>query len=704
MTIVQIEEISRVFGMAFIEFIVRSSVLVAAGALLLVVFQRRTAELSHFVLRGVLYGLLLLPVLQVAAPPLNHSSDLLAKAENAMLPARTGASVNKYAASNVAQPTAPMPLPRPFPWFAAFAATYLSITLLLMLRLGSDLLRLRRIVRRSEPLINPDLQELWHEVWLQSLTPWKPPVRVSPDAVVPMAVSLDGACILLPSRWQHWPSSKLKAVLIHEMAHVRRQDPATSLLTALTVCFFWIHPLVYWLRKQLAALAEEACDEATLRFMQPEPYARMLLEFAGDVKTAGGRLAAVSAVAARESSIQKRLGRIFSPARPMPKSYGLVRVLLVAAFVPVLYLTAAARFDQSPEASGVTQPSVISITSQQQAGQLESDLTRDPDNTGIRGALMIFYSNTGQRADFTRHLRWMVDHHPEAPIAALRFYGKPDQGDTHSSPGDAAALQTSWEHALSIHPDSAAVLLNAGTYFELADPQSGLNMFADAKRMAPDDPDVQRRSLHSTAVVLAAAVMADIKQGDPHFRLNNISITPSLAIAWRADVESSRDADLLGAVGLVLTKLGDAQVAQVGLSYIRKANDLDRDNPKWKDELESAQAEPQRRANLQALHQNQTSGQAVRIGPDVAKLNLSTKVDPPCPAVALQAHIRGSVEFTVDIAPDGHIQSVQLVRGHPVLVNAAKDAVLQYVYRPTLLNGVPVLVTTSVIVPFNCDR
>jgi protein TonB len=72
--------------------------------------------------------------------------------------------------------------------------------------------------------------------------------------------------------------------------------------------------------------------------------------------------------------------------------------------------------------------------------------------------------------------------------------------------------------------------------------------------------------------------------------------------------------------------------------------------------------------------------------------------------VALQAHIRGSVEFTVDIAPDGHIQSVQLVRGHPVLVNAAKDAVLQYVYRPTLLNGVPVLVTTSVIVPFNCDR
>jgi len=53
---------------------------------------------------------------------------------------------------------------------------------------------------------------------------------------------------------------------------------------------------------------------------------------------------------------------------------------------------------------------------------------------------------------------------------------------------------------------------------------------------------------------------------------------------------------------------------------------------------------------------------------------------------------------------DGKVQSLRLVRGHPLLVNAAKDAVLQWVYRPTLLNGKPVSITTTVDVPFTVPQ
>jgi len=42
------------------------------------------------------------------------------------------------------------------------------------------------------------------------------------------------------------------------------------------------------------------------------------------------------------------------------------------------------------------------------------------------------------------------------------------------------------------------------------------------------------------------------------------------------------------------------------------------------------------------------------------------------------------------VGTDGRVKSVKVVRGHPLLVKAAADAVMQWIYRPTLLNGQPV--------------
>jgi len=54
----------------------------------------------------------------------------------------------------------------------------------------------------------------------------------------------------------------------------------------------------------------------------------------------------------------------------------------------------------------------------------------------------------------------------------------------------------------------------------------------------------------------------------------------------------------------------------------------------------------------------------------------------------------------VIIDRDGNIQNIQLVSGHPTLVGAAMDAVKQWRYKPTLLNGSPVEVVTQVDVNF----
>ena len=80
--------------------------------------------------------------------------------------------------------------------------------------------------------------------------------------------------------------------------------------------------------------------------------------------------------------------------------------------------------------------------------------------------------------------------------------------------------------------------------------------------------------------------------------------------------------------------------------------------------------------------------------------NLITMVDPVYPPLAMQARIQGLVRFNVVIGKDGRVANMQLVSGHPLLVPAARDAVRQWVYKPTLLNGDPVEVVTEVGVNF----
>lgn len=70
------------------------------------------------------------------------------------------------------------------------------------------------------------------------------------------------------------------------------------------------------------------------------------------------------------------------------------------------------------------------------------------------------------------------------------------------------------------------------------------------------------------------------------------------------------------------------------------------------------------------------------------------------PALARQARIQGAVHFTAIIGKDGVIQNLHLVVGHPLLAEAARQAVSEWRYQPTLLNGEPVEVVTEIEVNF----
>jgi protein TonB len=112
-----------------------------------------------------------------------------------------------------------------------------------------------------------------------------------------------------------------------------------------------------------------------------------------------------------------------------------------------------------------------------------------------------------------------------------------------------------------------------------------------------------------------------------------------------------------------------------------------------------AAATPQS-APAQAANTARTSAN----GGQVQQAQLISRKDPEYPPIARQSGAGGEVILTAMIGVDGKVKDVKVVQGHPLLRNAAVAAVKQWVYKPTLLNGVPVEAETRISLNFVARR
>jgi protein TonB len=90
----------------------------------------------------------------------------------------------------------------------------------------------------------------------------------------------------------------------------------------------------------------------------------------------------------------------------------------------------------------------------------------------------------------------------------------------------------------------------------------------------------------------------------------------------------------------------------------------------------------------------------IRQHSSIQTANLIHQVQPIYPPIARQTRTQGVVLLEAVIDKDGSIQTLRVISGHPLLTSAALDAVKQWKYRPTLLNGEPIEVITTVTVTF----
>jgi protein TonB len=90
----------------------------------------------------------------------------------------------------------------------------------------------------------------------------------------------------------------------------------------------------------------------------------------------------------------------------------------------------------------------------------------------------------------------------------------------------------------------------------------------------------------------------------------------------------------------------------------------------------------------------------LKVSEGVLEAQLISRNEPRYSPLALQTKTEGTVLLHAFISREGRITSLDVISGHPLLVRAALEAVRQWRYRPTMLNGEPVEVETSITIIF----
>jgi TonB family protein len=114
---------------------------------------------------------------------------------------------------------------------------------------------------------------------------------------------------------------------------------------------------------------------------------------------------------------------------------------------------------------------------------------------------------------------------------------------------------------------------------------------------------------------------------------------------------------------------------------------------------ERAEAEEARRAKA-ATARREKLAKAVRVGGQIRPPIKMKDVAPVYPAIAQSARVQGDVVIEATIDEEGKVADTKVVKSVPLLDQAALDAVKQWEYRPSLLNGVPTPVVTTITVKF----
>jgi HEAT repeat protein/beta-lactamase regulating signal transducer with metallopeptidase domain len=330
------------------DAIVKATLLFLAAGLASFLLRRRSAALRHMIWTLALASVLVLPVLSIALPrwqwnlvTVESASQLASSYQLPATSSRAPAS-SSVVASNIRTPVAdrqpptlhrgtdsharvsdsttpPAPPRMPISWSALVLGVWMIGALLIVSRLIAGVVAVQWMSRRTERVTAAP--------WLAQARSLAAELGISPrimflrsrGAAMPMAWGLFQPAVLMPADADAWPAERLRIVLLHELAHVKRHDCLTHMLVQMSCALHWFNPLAWMAARHVRTERERACDDLVLAAgTRGSDYADQLIEIARVMRA--GRFPAVLAGAslamAHRSELEGRLLAILDPSVP----------------------------------------------------------------------------------------------------------------------------------------------------------------------------------------------------------------------------------------------------------------------------------------------------------------------------------------------------------------------------------------------------
>jgi beta-lactamase regulating signal transducer with metallopeptidase domain len=207
-------------------------------------------------------------------------------------------------------------------------------------------------------------------------------LHLSHTAESPFTFGVIHNIIVVPvSAWANLPPAQLEAVLLHELAHIRRHDYFFNLVQTVIDTLLFFHPAAWWMSRHVRELREQCCDDQVLRCgAAPVDYASALLALEEN-RTAGAPLAMALSGAAEARPLTARIARLFGdlPHCSLDLRAAVTRLVLAALVCAALILVPLPSTDALPDTVTVDgEPTPVELPTPQPAPQPTPTQTPEP--------------------------------------------------------------------------------------------------------------------------------------------------------------------------------------------------------------------------------------------------------------------------------------------------------------------------------------
>ncbi len=483
------------------------------------------------------------------------------------------------------------------------------------------------------------------------------PTRISEHIKSPVTFGFWRPVILLPAGFPEMDPARREVILCHELLHVERHDWLFTFAEEWVRAIFWFHPAIWWLLGEIQLAREQAVDRTVVERTQArDEYVDALLAIAG----AGIQPdLAPAPLFLRRRHLKHRVVSILKEVR-MSRTRWISGLAAGLGFLAGACWFVATAFPLAASPQVVRDAPGVSV---------------DVGGAALMHRAPVAYPEAARRAGVQGVVAVEAKLDAEGNVIDARVLSGPDElrkaaltsvFGWHFAHGPAGASRVvSIAFQLPAEGSGAAAVHEGGVVRGVP---GGVGAGSEpsvrgALSGSPRRPALVGRTLGSISVMgLSDQARNDLlarlplHEGDP---IAEDSLPKTLAAVREFDEH----------LRVALAPSGDTA------ALIITAADYVPDFP-----------------------------QRIKIGGSVQQVKLINKVAPVYPPEAKAAHIEGQVRLSAVIGKDGTVQRLEVISGHPLLVPSALDAVRQWVYQTTLLNGNPVEVQTEIDVNYTLSK